>query len=146
MDRSDAARELMAIYLETKDLPESDQLITRIEKIGALQHRDIYRLDLITRREAIELAHGSMPRELELHRISRAEQLYLWTRAHQKLYPESSTDWLEDIFSLFEWARSNCEEGGELGCDWVLDSGMNCRTIEWVREPIRHGRSPLFKF
>lgn len=145
MDRSDAARELKAIFLETKDLPEPDQLITRIEKIGALQHRDIYRLDLINRREAIELAQGSMPRELEMHRISRAEQIYLWTRAYQKLYPGASTDWLEEIFSLFEWARSDCEEGGELGCEWVRASGIYWRIIEWVREPISYGRSPLFK-
>jgi len=144
MDRSDAARELMAIFLETENLPTPDQLIARIEKLGLLQHRDIPLLRPITHQEAVELAQGSMPRSLALHRYSRAEMVCVWACAHRRLYPDASTDWLEDLFTIFEWSRSACEEGGELGCEWIFDLGHFEGRPNLVREPIKLSRSNPF--
>lgn len=144
MDRSDAARELMAIFLETKDLPEPDRLITRIEKVGALQNKAHPRLSPITRQESIELAQGSMPRELAFHRFRRAESMCVWMSAHRRLYPDASTDWLEDLFTIFEWSRSACEEGGELGCEWIFAVEHFEGRPKLIRYPIELSRSDPF--
>lgn len=144
MDRSDAARELMAIFLETKDLPTPDRLITRIEKVGALQNKAHPRLRPITRQESIELAQGSMSRALALHRFRRAESMCVWISAHQKLYPDASTEWLEELFAIFEWSRSACEEGSELGCEWIFAVEHFEGRPKLIRDPIKLSRSNPF--
>lgn len=144
MDRCDAARELMAIFLETESLPTPDQLIARIEKVGTLQNKAHPLLRPITRQESVELAQGSMPRALALHRFRRAESLCVWISAHRRLYPDASTDWLEDLFTIFEWSRSACEEGGELGCEWIFAVEHFEGRPKLIRDPIELSRSSFF--
>jgi hypothetical protein len=118
LDRSDAARELFDIYRETESLPIATRRTARIQRIGALHSRANAYLCIITESEALLLAHGSMPASLERHRFSRAEFVAVWMYAYERMFAGQNCGWLAEIQNLFEWARSDGEETGEIDADF----------------------------
>ncbi len=130
LDRNEAARELLAIHQETEDLPALQRLASRIERISELHSRASPNLKPITASEALMLAQGSMPIEHELHRISRVEYTLVWSNAYSEMFGKNS-DWLLEIQNLFEWARTRCEEAGEIDFDYVFTPRLG-RKGAWV--------------
>jgi len=132
LDREEAARELLVIHRETEELPAIQRLATRIERISELQCRANAALRSMTASEALSLAQASIPGSLELHRCSRAEYILVWSDAYKRLFGESTTEWLLEIQNLFEWARSHCEEAGEIDFRYVYSPFGLVRRGKWV--------------
>ena len=124
---------LHTLFHATKALSSTARLATRIKRISELQHLKIPRLRVIAADEAIALAQGNMPYSLELHRTSRAELVALWGYAYAKRFGKSDTEWLFEIEALFEWARSHCEEAGEIGFEFKFVPFFSTRRAKWLR-------------
>ncbi|MCZ8311132.1 MAG: hypothetical protein O9320_09785 [Magnetospirillum sp.] len=133
LNRNDAARELYEMFCETESLPIATRRTVRIQTIGALQNRFNRYLHRVTETEALSLSQGSMPMSLERHRCSRADIIAVWADAYEKTFPGLNCAWLIEIQDLFEWARSDGEESGEIDADFRFRLVPLSRHRRWTR-------------